>query len=51
MESSSQPGEINMSEVTYELVKDHFDCHSRGKIVAKNKGEIEMYFLKEVINV
>ncbi|MBC7774649.1 MAG: tetratricopeptide repeat protein [Phycisphaerae bacterium] len=46
MESSSEPGKINLSGATYTLVKDEFDCDYRGKITAKNKGEIDMYFLR-----
>jgi len=46
MESSSEPGKINLSGTTYALLKDAFDCDYRGKITAKNKGEIDMYFLK-----
>ncbi len=46
MEASSEPGEINISESTYQLVKDQFTCEYRGKITAKNKGEIDMYFVK-----
>ena len=45
IESSSVPGRINISETTYELVKDFFVCEHRGKVSAKNKGEIHMYFL------
>ncbi|MBK8393794.1 MAG: hypothetical protein IPL26_00905 [Leptospiraceae bacterium] len=45
IESSSIPGKINISETTYELVKDFFVCEHRGKVSAKNKGEISMYFL------
>ena len=47
MESSGEPGKINISGATYELVKDEFNFVYRGKIVAKNKGEIDMYFLDE----
>jgi len=46
MESSSEAGKINISETTYELVKNDFICTYRGKISAKNKGEIDMYFVK-----
>lgn len=49
MESNGEPGEINMSETTYLLIKDHYHCHYRGKIYAKNVGEIDMYFLGEEI--
>ena len=45
MESSSEPGKINISGATYMMVKDEFRFIYRGKIVAKNKGEIDMYFL------
>jgi adenylate cyclase len=47
MESSSEPGKINLSGGTYALIKDHFTCTSRGKVTAKNKGEIDMYFLEK----
>jgi adenylate cyclase len=45
MESSGEIGKVNISGVTYELVKDKFNCTYRGKIEAKNKGEIDMYFV------
>ena len=45
MESSGYPGRINISGATYELVKDFFDCEYRGRINAKNKGEVDMYFV------
>ena len=44
MESSGVPGKVNISGFTYELVKDKFNCEQRGKIEAKNKGMIDMYF-------
>jgi adenylate cyclase len=46
MEQNSEAGKINMSGSTYELVKDKFKCDHRGKIQAKNKGEIDMYFVE-----
>jgi class 3 adenylate cyclase len=48
MESSGEPGKINISGRTYELVKDFFDFEYRGKIEAKNKGKIDMYFLQSI---
>lgn len=45
MESSGEAGKVNISGSTYELVKDKFNCTPRGKIQAKNKGEIDMYFV------
>jgi adenylate cyclase len=44
MESSGVAGRINISGTTYALVKDRFHCVHRGKIQAKNKGEVDMYF-------
>lgn len=47
MEQNSVPGKINISGETYELIKDTYPCEYRGKIQAKNKGEIDMYFVNE----
>ena len=46
MEQNSDAGKINISGSTYELVKTKFTCEYRGKIEAKNKGEIDMYFVE-----
>jgi class 3 adenylate cyclase len=48
MESSGQAGKINISDSTYQMVKDKFTCTHRGKIDAKNKGEIDMYFVERI---
>jgi class 3 adenylate cyclase len=45
MEQNSAPGKINISETTYELVKENFRCAYRGEIEAKNKGMLKMYFV------
>jgi adenylate cyclase len=45
MEQKSDAGRINISGVTFNLVKDEFDCEYRGMIEAKNKGSIDMYFV------
>lgn len=47
MESGGEPGKVNISGATHTLVKDKFKCEHRGKIHAKNKGEIDMYFVEE----
>ena len=47
MESSGVPGNVNISHTTFELVKDVFDCEYRGKVSAKNKGELDMYLVRE----
>lgn len=46
MESSGEVGKVNISESTYAKVKDNFKCIYRGKIEAKNKGELDMYFVE-----
>ncbi len=46
MESSGEIGRVNISGTTYELVKDKFLCVHRGKVKAKNKGEIDMFFVE-----
>jgi len=48
MESSGEAGKVNISGITYGLVKDKFICTHRGKIQAKNKGEIDMYFVESM---
>ncbi len=45
MEQNSEAGKVNISETTWHLVKDEFTCTHRGKIGAKGKGEIDMYFV------
>lgn len=45
MEQNSAAGKINISGSTYQLIKDSFTCEYRGKINAKNKGEVDMYFV------
>ena len=44
MESSGEVGKINISQATFDRVKEKFNCQYRGQIKAKNKGEISMYF-------
>ena len=42
MESNREPGRVNISRQTYEEVKDFFNCEERGRIIAKNRGELEI---------
>ena len=46
IESSGEEGKINISAYTYDKIKDQFECKYRGKINAKGKGELDMYFVK-----
>lgn len=48
METAAESGRVNISETTYAYIKDYFICTSRGKIPAKNIGEIEMYFVERI---
>lgn len=45
MEQNSEAGRINISQTTYELVKDKFACAYRGETDAKGKGLLKMYFI------
>jgi hypothetical protein len=47
MEQNSEPVKISISNSTYELIKDKFNCKYRGKIEAKNKGVVDMYFIED----
>ena len=48
METLSNPGRINISNNTYELVKDVFQCKYRGEIEVKNRGMMKMYFVNGI---
>lgn len=50
MESSGEVGRVNISQSTFALMKNssEFNFESRGKIAAKGKGEIEMFFISLV---
>ncbi|KQT35787.1 hypothetical protein ASG22_01845 [Chryseobacterium sp. Leaf405] len=48
MEQKSEKGKINISESTYQLVKDDFNFEFRGKIETKGKGAMEMYFVSHL---
>jgi len=51
IESNGETGKVNISQATYELLKEHpdFAFKCRGKIEAKGKGEIEMWFVEKAI--
>ena len=51
MESNSGLGKINISENTYQLIKDDFECEYRGEIDAKNRGMMKMYFVNSIKNI
>lgn len=45
MESAGEPGRVNISAYTYDLVRRRFTCEYRGKKSVKGKGEVDMYFV------
>lgn len=49
MESSGAPNRINLSERTYSRVKDFLACEPRGKVLTKDKREVEMYFASGIL--
>ena len=49
MESNGMPGQINISSSVYEVIKEKYACIYRGKIYAKNVGDIDMYFIDHEI--
>ncbi|MES1217179.1 MAG: adenylate/guanylate cyclase domain-containing protein, partial [Bacteroidota bacterium] len=46
MQQNGEPGRVNISGTTRELVKHRFNCTHRGRIDAKHKGLIDMYFVE-----
>ncbi|TMI85642.1 MAG: adenylate/guanylate cyclase domain-containing protein, partial [Bacteroidetes bacterium] len=50
MESNGEPGKVNISSATYDLIKGRYNCIYRGKIFAKNVGEVDMYFVEQEIS-
>ena len=49
MESSGEANRINLSERTYSRVKDFFACEHRGKVLTKEKRELDMYFANGIL--
>ncbi|KAA3645753.1 MAG: guanylate cyclase [Bacteroidetes bacterium] len=48
MEAAGEVGKVNISETTYEAIAEFFITEYRGKVNAKNKGEIDMYFVHAI---
>ena len=49
MEQSGEVNKINISQAVFERVKDKFRCTHRGKVTAKNKGSMDMYFVEKEV--
>jgi class 3 adenylate cyclase len=50
MQQSAEPGKINVSQSTYDQIKDYYQCSFRGEIAAKNKGNMRMYFVDSKVS-
>jgi len=48
MESSGVTGKVLISVMTYELVKEFFDCEYYGKLPVKYKGNLDIYVVKGI---
>lgn len=48
MEEACDTGRVNVSEDAYWLAKYEFEWIHRGKIAAKNKGQMDMYYVKSI---
>ncbi|MCR9140846.1 MAG: hypothetical protein NXI24_01140 [bacterium] len=48
MESSGTPGEVNISGAIYEQAQYFFKCKYRGRVQAKGKGAVDMYFVERL---
>jgi len=51
MESNGTVGKVNISTTTYNKVRHIFKCDHRGKISAKNVGQVDMYFVNQAVGV
>lgn len=47
MEAHGEPGRIQVSQATYEFIKDGFACAPRGVIEVKGKGMMETWWLEK----
>ena len=45
MESHGVPGKIQITDATYQLIRDEFDCEPRGEIDVKGKGTMRTWWL------
>ena len=45
MESQGTPGEIQVTQATYELLRDEFELEPRGTVAIKGKGDVETWYL------
>ncbi len=46
MEATCEPGQVNISESTYQYVSDAFTCQSRGKVATKHNKNMRMFYVE-----
>ncbi len=51
MESHGSGGFIQITEDTYTLIKNDFNCESRGKVNVKGKGEINVWYVVDKLSM
>lgn len=49
LEEQGEDGRVNISQTTYEAIKDYFVCTWRGQREVHNKGLVDMYFIESEI--
>jgi class 3 adenylate cyclase len=49
VQDACEPGRINISEKVFDEIRYSFQCHYRGKLPAKNKGNIDMYYVEKAL--
>jgi adenylate cyclase len=45
MESHGTSGEIQITQATYDIIKDDFNCSYQGIIHVKGKGDMKVWFV------
>jgi adenylate cyclase len=45
VQEACEPNQINITEAVYNEIRYSFKCQYRGKLPAKNKGDIDMYYV------
>jgi adenylate cyclase len=48
MESSGEPGKIQVTESTYKLLKNKYILSKRGTVNVKGKGDMVTYWLESI---
>ncbi len=49
VQEACEPNHINITEATYNEIRYSFKCQYRGKLPAKNKGDIDMYYVESAL--